>query len=82
MSLVLTRVEMLTASLSHPSKMENDRSHLTVREGEMKTFIFAAPMTVVLANILTIADVHPGKAQRENTFVIAATSGYGVEDCR
>ena len=57
-------------------------SHLTAREGEMKTLIFGVPLTVVfLASILTISDVHPVKAQGGNTFVIAATSGYGVEDC-
>ena len=47
----------------------------------MKTLIFAIPMTVVLANILAIGDFHPSKAQGANTFVIAVTSGYGVEDC-
>ena len=47
----------------------------------MKTLIFVTPLTVVLASVLTIADFHPSKAQGANTFVIAATSGYGVEDC-
>ena len=47
----------------------------------MKTLIFGIPLTVVLVNVLTIGDIHPSKAQGANTFVIAATSGYGVEDC-
>jgi hypothetical protein len=47
----------------------------------MKTLIYAIPLTVVLANILMIGDVDPSKAQGANTFEIAATSGYGVEDC-
>jgi hypothetical protein len=53
----------------------------TAREGEIKTLTFAIPLTVVLSNILTTGDVHPSKAQGANTFVIAATSGYAVEDC-
>ena len=47
----------------------------------MKTLIFGIPLTVVLATIVIIGDSLPIKAQGANTFVIAATSGYGVEDC-
>jgi hypothetical protein len=47
----------------------------------MKTTIFGIALTVVFADIFTISDVQPSKAQGPSTFVIAATSGYGLEDC-
>lgn len=48
----------------------------------MKTRFFAiCPMKVAVALALGMASGHPSEAHEPNTFVIAATSGYGVEDC-
>ena len=48
----------------------------------MKARTFAnCPMMVALTLALGMAGGQPVKAHEPDTFVIAVTSGYGVEDC-